>query len=303
METDSNPPSGRKRHFRFFAGMRGGASEEQSTEQEIISMVEEGHEKGELQESEAQMIHNIFAFDEKEARDIMTHRKNIDAVDGALSLEEVLEYVQDKEYSRFPVYMETIDNITGVIHIKDLLRLTIRNVNMDQPVSTIPGVVRKIPFIPETRHIDTLFRNMQAKKTHMAIVIDEYGQTAGLITIEDILEEIVGDILDEYDKEEEQIIPQRDGSFIMSGEADMDEVCKTLEIHDEELEDFDTLNGFLVSKIDKIPAEGENYSISAYGYSFQVMQVLDKMIGSVRVRRLPDKSGEDTEILSGDRNL
>ena len=300
---DINPPSGKKRHFRFFGGKRNGADQEQSTEQEIISMVEEGHEKGELQESEAQMIHNIFAFDEKEARDIMTHRKNIVAVDGELSLEEVLEFVQDKEYSRFPVYMETIDNITGVIHIKDLLRLTIRNVNMDQPVSTIPGVVRKIPFIPETRHIDALFRSMQAKKTHMAVVIDEYGQTAGLITIEDILEEIVGDILDEYDKEEEQIVLQRDGSFIMTGEADMDEVCKTLEIHDEELEDFDTLNGFLVSKIDKIPAEGESYAISAYGYSFQVVQVLDKMIGTVRVRRLPHKSSEDTEILSGDRDL
>ncbi len=300
---DINPPSGKKRHFRFFGGKRNGTDQEQSTEQEIISMVEEGHEKGELQESEAQMIHNIFAFDEKEARDIMTHRKNIVAVDGAFSLEEVLEFVQDKEYSRFPVYMENIDNITGVIHIKDLLRLTIRNVNMDQPVSTIPGVVRKIPFIPETRHIDALFRSMQAKKTHMAVVIDEYGQTAGLITIEDILEEIVGDILDEYDREEEQIVPQRDGSFIMTGEADMDEVCKTLEIHDEELEDFDTLNGFLVSKIDKIPAEGESYAISAYGYSFQVVQVLDKMIGTVRVRRLPDKSSEDTEILSGDRDL
>ena len=301
MDTDSTPSPKKKGLRSFFSGRKNGAEAEQSTEQEIMSMVEEGHEKGELQESEAQMIHNIFAFDEKEARDIMTHRKNMVAVDGSRSLEEVLHVVQDKEYSRFPVFSETIDNITGVIHIKDLLRLMIRNVNMDQPVSSIPGIVRKIPFIPETRHIDALFRSMQTKKTHMAIVIDEYGQTAGLITIEDILEEIVGDILDEYDREEQQIIPQRDGSFVMTGEADMDEVCKALDIHDEELEDFDTLNGFLVSKIDKIPTEGESYAISAYGYSFQVVQVLDKMIGTVRVRRLPEKSGEESEILSGDR--
>ena len=110
-----------------------------------------------------------------------------------------------------------------------------------------------------------------------------------------------GAVLKTDDREEQQIIPQRDGSFVMTGEADMDEVCKALDIHDEELEDFDTLNGFLVSRIDKIPTEGESYAISAYGYSFQVVQVLDKMIGRVRVRRLPEKSGEESEILSGDR--
>lgn len=292
MENDTASHREKRRGFRKF--FNGGRAEdepktEHETEQEIMSMVEKGHEKGVLHESEAFMIHNVFALDDKEAGDIMTHRKNIIAIDGSRTLNEVLQFVRDREYSRYPVFLDSIDNVIGTIHIKDLLRLLISRDGLDRPLSSINGLVREVPFIPETRHIDELFRSMQSQKFHMVIVVDEYGQTAGLVTMEDILEELVGNIMDEYDREDGMIVPQKDGSYIMNGETEMEDVCRTLQIHSEKLEEFDTLNGFLVSKIDKIPSEGEVFSVSAYGYSFQVLQVDGKMIKTVRVRRLPEE--------------
>lgn len=269
---------------------------QESTEQEIMSMVEEGHEKGVLQESEAKMIHNIFAFDDKDARDIMTHRKNVVAVDGKRSLGDVLRFVQNREFSRFPVFADEIDNIIGVIHIRDLLNHVLESTEMGQPILKIRGLVRKIPLIPETRRIDVLFQEMQSRKTHMVIVIDEYGQLAGLVTMEDILEEIVGNIQDEYDREEKKIIPQSDGSYIIAGDTEMDEVCDLLHLKQDELEDFDTLNGFLVSRIDKIPSDGEVFSVQEFGYIFQVLLVKDKMIRSVKVSRQKDDLSEKAEV-------
>ena len=198
-------------------GIDPNASIDDVTEEEIISMVNEGHEQGVLQASEAEMIHNIFEFDDKEAKDIMTHRKNIVAVDGTMSLSQVLEFMLDKNNSRFPVYGEDIDNIIGIIHIKDVMIQSRNERYKNWSVQDIPGLVREAVFIPETRNINELFKNMQSQKIHMVIVVDEYGQTAGLVAMEDILEEIVGNILDEYDEEENMIVEQPGGSFLMNG--------------------------------------------------------------------------------------
>lgn len=293
----SDRQSGKRRgFFRFFEKSRDPEELENTTEEEIMSMVEEGHERGVLQESEAQMIHNVLEFDDKDARDIMTHRKNIAAADGHMTLEELLDFVCDKEFSRFPVYLETIDNITGIIHIRDLLQLVRRDDLLGEEILRIQGLVRRVPFIPETRHIDDLFHTMQSDKNHMVIVIDEYGQTAGLVTMEDILEELVGNIMDEYDREESLIIRQKDGSFLMDGETEIDEVCDALDIEEEELDDFDTLNGFIVSRIDRIPEEGEAYTIREFGWLFEVLVVENKMVRTVRVTRLPkENKDEDRE--------
>ncbi|MCI8298812.1 MAG: HlyC/CorC family transporter [Lachnospiraceae bacterium] len=270
-------------------GVDPNASFDDVTEEEIISMVNEGHEQGVLQASEAEMIHNIFEFDDKEAKDIMTHRKNIVAVDGRMKLREVLEFVLDGTNSRFPVYREDIDHIIGILHMKDVMIESRKEQYLDWRVQAIPGLVREAMFIPETRNINDLFKAMQSQKNHMVIVVDEYGQTAGLVAMEDILEEIVGNIFDEYDKEETVIVSQPDGSYLMSGMAPFDEVCQLLQISLKE-EEFETLNGFLISLIGKIPADHEKFELTYQDFKFQVESVRDKMIHTVRVIRKPEGS-------------
>lgn len=263
------------------------------TEEEIISMVNEGHEQGVLQASEAEMIHNIFEFCDKEAKDIMTHRKNVIAVDGNMKLSEAMEYMLEKNNSRFPVYKEDIDNIVGIVHIKDAMIQSRDKDKLMLPLCLVPNLVREVSFIPETRNINSLFQSMQSQKNHMVIVVDEYGQTAGLVAMEDILEEIVGNILDEYDEEDNMIMEQADGSYLMKGMAPLDEVCEILKIEESELEDYDTLNGYLISLIDKIPGDHEVFEIRDRGYLFHVLSVENKIIQTVRVMKIQQE--EDSE--------
>ncbi len=296
MEDDSSPLNYFEKGLKKLFGKNRRGSGEDLTEQEIMSMVNEGHENGVLQESEAEMINNIFTLDQKEAKDIMTHRKQIMALDGACSLQEVLAEIRDMGYSRYPVYLDDIDNIIGIIHIKDLLNQMQDCVDPKKKLTRIDNLIRPASFIPETRNIDVLFKNMQSQKIHMVIVVDEYGQTSGLVTMEDILEEIVGNIFDEHDAEEEQIVEEADGSYIIDGMTDFDEVCELLEIENEETEDFDTLSGFLISRINKIPMNGETYEISAYGYRFDVLLVEHRVIRTVRVTKEPEE--EENQNLS-----
>ena len=296
MEDDSSPFNTFGKGFKRIFGKGRWTAGEDLTEQEIMSMVNEGHENGVLQESEAEMINNIFTLDQKEAKDIMTHRKQIMALDGTRSLQEVLAEIRDMGYSRYPVYLDDVDNIIGIIHIKDILNQMLDQTNMEQQLTKINDLIRPASFIPETRNIDVLFKNMQSQKIHMVIVVDEYGQTSGLVTMEDILEEIVGNIFDEHDAEEEQIVEEADGSYVIDGMTDFDDVCELLEIHGEELEDFDTLSGFLISRINKIPVNGEHYQVSAYGYRFDVLLVEHRVIRTVRVTKEPLK--EEKQILS-----
>ena len=253
------------------------------TEQEIISIVNEGHETGVLQDSEVEMIQNIFEFTDKEAKDIMTHRKHICALDGTKTLAQVLDLVLAEPYSRFPVYLDGIDNIIGILHIKEVMAFSRSQEYMDWQIKDIEGLFSPGEFIPETRKISDLFQKMQLKKAHMVIVVDEYGQTSGLVAMEDILEEIVGNIFDEHDKEKQLIVKTAEGCFTMHGMAALDEAADALGIEFEE--EFDTLNGFLISKIDKIPSDGETFSIDYGGYRFDVTRVENKMIQTVKVRR------------------
>lgn len=263
------------------------------TEEEIISMVNEGHEQGILLESKAKMIHNIFAFDEKEAKDIMTHRKNMVVLDGELSYTDVVVQMIDANRSRYPVYVGDIDHIIGILHIKDAFAFAQRNEIFRTSIQDIPGLIREVEFIPETMKIDSLFKTMQTAKNHMVVVVDEYGQTTGIVAMEDILEEIVGNIQDEHDEEEELVHKEEDGSYTMDGLTGMDEVLEILPIDVEE-DAFDTLNGLLISLLDKVPNDGETAVIRAYGYEFSIRRVEDKIIREVVIRREePQTEGEE----------
>ena len=268
------------------------------TEEEIISMVKEVHEQGVLLASEAEMIHNIFEFGDKEAKDIMTHRKNLVALDCSLKFSEILPVLMENNYSRFPVYEETIDNVIGVLHIREALCMCQRTELLEKPIREIDGLISEVDFIPETRNINVLFAMMQNAKSHMTIVVDEYGQTSGIVTMEDILEEIVGNIEDEHDEEQQMIVRLPDESFRMDGMAEFEDVLEALGIEEEDVkeDDFETLNGFLISLIDKIPSEDEVFSTTAYGYLFEILSVENKMIRTVKVTKLlEENSAEESD--------
>lgn len=263
------------------------------TEEEIISMVNEGHEQGVLLASEAEMIHNIFEFGDKEAKDIMTNRSNILAIDREMTLSEALDYMLSENKSRFPVYHENIDHIEGILHFRDAVRSHNIPGNLEKPVGEIEGLVREAMFVPETKNIADLFRTMQKTKTQMVIVVDEYGQTLGLIAMEDILEEIVGNIMDEYDEEEKHIRETGNtDEYIIEGVTKLKELEERFGISFEEQE-FETLNGFLISKMDKIPEENEKFSIVVDGYEFKILSVENRMIKAVLVKKLAKEEKED----------
>ena len=234
------------------------------TEEEIISMVKEGHEQGVLLASEAEMIHNIFAFGDKEAKDIMTHRKSIIAIDGNMSYYDVVQLFIETGKSRLPVYIDDVDNIIGVLHIKDAFSFFQKNEVFRTSVKDIKGLIRDVDFITETININSLFTKMQMEKSHMNIVVDEYGQTSGIVAMEDILEEIVGNIEDEHDEEEDTVAVESDGSYIMDGMTELREAIEVLELPVEE-DSFETLNGLLISLLDRVPNEGDCDEIFAYG--------------------------------------
>lgn len=255
--------------------------EENVTEDEIISIVNEGFEQGVLEDNEVEMISNIIELDDKEVRDVMTNRRKVVSISAQLSLSEALKFMLKERYSRFPLYEEDRDNIVGVLHFKDVTQHFIAG--EDKKV-TLKEIARDPYFVPDTQSVDTLFEDMQLKKIHMAIAVDEYGQMAGVVALEDILEEIVGNILDEYDEDERLILKQSNNRYIMRGMAPLDEVEDELGI-DMEREDYDidTLNGFLISFIGHLPADDEKPVIRFGGYRFHVLDAKNNMIRTVRV--------------------
>lgn len=264
------------------------------TEEEIISMVNEGHEQGVLLESEAQMITNIFEFTDKDAKDIMTHRSNIMGIEAQTPLKEAVDFMLNEKNSRYPVYIDNIDHIIGIIHLKDACRVLENGKNEAKPIKSVKNLIREAKFIPETRNIDTLFRSMQSLKTHMVIVIDEYGQTSGLIAMEDILEEIVGNILDEYDEDDSFIQEKGEDCYEIDGLTPLSELGETLSV-DFSQEEFETLNGLLISRLEHVPQEDDLFDIDYKGYNFKVLSVQNKVIQTVLVTKCADQTEEKKE--------
>ncbi|MCD7806363.1 MAG: hemolysin family protein [Lachnospiraceae bacterium] len=261
---------------------------EDDTEKEIIELVNEGHEQGVIEDSEVEMISNIFAYSDKEAQDIMTHRSNMEAFDEETPFLEAVSRLLLGQNSRYPVYQENLDHITGILYLKDAMRYQNIHPEETRPIREIEGLLRKTQFTLMTTNIDDLFKTLQSAKVQMAIVIDEYGQTAGLVTMEDILEEIVGNIQDEYDDEQEFIDSKSEDAWVMEGLTPLEDIEDKLGITFDETE-FDTLNGFLIRQLDHIPQEGEEFEYEYRGYLFRVLSVENMRIQSVLVTR---KAGE-----------
>lgn len=269
------------------------SSNEKVTEEDIMYMVNEGHDQGVLEASEAEMITNIFEFDDKVASDIMTHRKNVVALESTMTLKETVDFiVKEANNSRFPVYEEDIDNIVGVLHMRDVLYFAEQEEYLDRPISQIDGLLRSAHFAPEAKNINALFKEMQSEKIHMEIVIDEYGQTAGIVTMEDILEEIVGNIMDEYDNEEPDIVVKENGSFQLSGMTPLDDVEDALEMEfdEDDKDNFDTLNGFLISRLGHLPEDDEKGQVVFGGYRFSIVKAENKIIQTVAAERWPGRN-------------
>lgn len=264
-------------------------------EQEIIDMVNEGHEQGVIEANEAEMIHKIFEYGDKEAQDIMTNRSNIIAIDMDMSLEDALQFMLEGKNSRYPVYNETIDHIVGILYLKDAMRVYNAGAPKEEAVGKVEGLLRKAEYTPLTRNIDDLFETLQSKKLQMAIVIDEYGQTAGLVTMEDILEEIVGKIQDEYDEDEAFIEEKSNDAYVMEGMTPLQDIEEQLGIEFDDTE-FETLNGFMIGEMDHIPEKDEDFECSYKGYSFKVLSIENMRVQSVLVQKLAEEPVQENEL-------
>ncbi|MDR7544058.1 MAG: hemolysin family protein [Armatimonadota bacterium] len=256
------------------------------TSEEIQTLVRMGEEQGVLEQDEREMIHSIFEFGDTVVREVMVPRVDMVAVEADEPVESLLEIVRTYGHSRIPVYDDTVDHIIGLVHVKDLLagstdgRLT----------GTVRGFVRPAYFVPETKRLDELFREMRRKKVHMAIAVDEYGGTAGLVTIEDLLEEIVGPIQDEYDVEEPPIKVINDRVALVDGAVHLEDVNAALGI---ELPagEVDTVGGFVTSLLGHVPTQGER--VSHDGVEFAVEQVDGHRIVQVRVTKVQQAPAVD----------
>ena len=254
------------------------SDEETVTEEEIKMMVDQGEESGAIEENEKELINNVFEFNDITASEIMTHRTDIFAVDMNTSSDELLEAIikDDCRHSRIPVYDETIDEIKGIIYVKDLLK------HLHKKTFKVKNIMKDAYFVSQNKLINELFEELQKNKKQIAIVLDEYGGTAGLITMEDILEEIVGDIYDEYDEIENQYEKIDDKTFIISGNLPIYDVNKILNSHIPEGE-YDTLSGYLQEELGRIPTEEENPIIETEELTFKIENFEDKRILKVKV--------------------
>lgn len=269
------------------------ADEENVTEEEIRMMVDVGGEKGVIEDSQKEMIDNIFEFDDLDAGDIMTHRTDMTAIEVSRSLEEVAELAIENGYSRIPVYEDDPDSIVGVLYAKDLLKYVGHNIPAEL---TISKVMRKALYVPETQSCGDLFKAMNDSHTQFAVVVDEYGGTAGIVTLEDVLESIVGNIQDEYDDEDEEIVQINETTFTIDGITDLDEVDELVGTKLPE-GDYDTLGGFVISLLGYLPSESDpEPAVAEYeNLRFTVLNFEDRRIGEIKVEILPKEENEDED--------
>lgn len=251
--------------------------EEVVTEEEIKMMIDEGEEKGTIEQEEKEMINNIFEFNDITVSEVMTHRTDIFAIDINANIENILKQLDDYKYSRVPVYNETIDNIEGVLFVKDLLKYF----RTKKPLK-IKNIMREAYFVSENKQINELFKDLQKNKMQMAIVIDEYGGTAGLVTMEDLLEEIVGNIFDEYDDIENEFEKIDDNTFLISGSVSIYELKKILNVDIPEGE-YETLSGYLLELLGRVPEDDETPIIETNNATYKIEEYEDKRILWVKV--------------------
>jgi CBS domain containing-hemolysin-like protein len=228
---------------------------------------------------ERRLLQSIVEFGDTLVREVMTPRPDIVAISEDATLDQLLTLFREQEYSRIPVYKENLDNILGVVFVKDLIRAT----GEETSGGGIHGLLRPATVVPETKRVSELLKEFQRKQVQLAIVVDEYGGTAGLVTIEDLLEEIVGEIRDEYDVETEPVVEERGGSIVFSGKVSFDEVRDRLDVEIEP-EGFETVGGYVLTRVGRVPAPGESFEID--GLAVEVLEAERRRINRVRIRRL-----------------
>ena len=259
-----------------------GNEEETVTEEEIRMMVNVGEEKGTIDKEEREMINNVFEFNDKVVSEIMIPRKEVYALDINLSIAKVLEEITNNNkfrYSRIPVYDETIDEIKGIVYIKDIL-LSTKNKNVK-----IKNLVKEAYYVPETKPVNELFEDLRINRKQIAIVVDEYGGTAGIVTMEDILEEIVGEIYDEYDIVKNSYEKIDENTYNLSGSMSVSDVEKVLDIVIPE-GDYDTISGFLIEELGRIPDEKEKPIVETENVLYKIEKVKDKRIIKIKACKI-----------------
>lgn len=263
--------------------------EDNVTVEEIRTIIEEGHEQGDIEPDEAEMISNVIEFGGKEARDVMNPRQKIVGIEADLEVSEALPIMLQNSYSRYPIYEEDVDNIIGVLHIKEAV-----SAYLADPHQSVREIGSEPYYIHPTQKIRKLFNEMRDNKVHLAIVVDEYGQTEGVVAMEDLLEVIVGDILDEHDEEEIDIMKAAIGEgYIVKGSTDLEELEDLFEIVFPD-EDIDTVNGFMLYELGRLPKEFEKIHIVYQGFSFDAIERDDRMIKKVRIRKLAEPVKEES---------
>ncbi len=280
-------------------GVAPGENDEQVTEEEIRLMVDVGQEKGVIEDSEKAMINNVFEFDDRIAAEVMTHRTEICAVEDTDPLAKVLQLAIDEGYSRLPVYREDIDTVIGVIYVKDLLKYVGRQVPAKD---TAESAMRPPFFAPESISCSELFRELTGRRIQMAVIVDEYGGTAGLVTIEDLLESIVGNMRDEFDDEEEEFIQTGENTYEADGGLSINDLSELLDTELPEGE-YDTLGGLLLARLGRFPEPGEKPCMNISGFRFTIIQVDNLRIAKVLIERLPEPDAEDSEEKGGDDRI
>lgn len=267
---------------------------DQVSEDNIKAMVEEGEESGAIQSNEKEFIENVLEFDNITAKDVMIHRTDMVTLPADAEEEEILDAIRQSGLSRFPVYGEDADDIVGILSTRDYL-LNFR----DPAPKPLEQLLRPAYFVPETVAADVLFRDMQGKKTHLALVVDEYGGTSGLVTLEDLLEELVGNIYDEFDPQEElEIIRLDDNRWRVSGSADLEELAEAMDfpLPDDEERDYDTLGGLVFSQLSVIPEDGSRPVVEALGLRIQVEELCERRVEWALVEKLPPELEEGESV-------
>jgi putative hemolysin len=252
------------------------------TEEEIRMMVNVGGEEGTIHPTEKEMINNIFEFNNKTVEEVMTHRMEVAALPVEAGLKEVVSLINEKKFSRIPVYEDSIDQIVGVLHAKDLIRhLTVE----EERDFDLRKIIRSPYFVPASKRTDLLFKELQQNKTHLAVVIDEYGGTDGVVTMEDLIEEIMGNIFDEYDEIINDIDKIDDNTFVIMGSTDLDTIAAYFEVELPTME-YDTLSGFIIGQLGRIPGPSDRPVVEFAGLMFKVEEVEEKRIAKVKVCRV-----------------
>ncbi len=263
------------------------------TEQELRASAEVASSEGEIEEGEKELIHSIFEFGDTITREVMVPRPDIVAIEATESLREVQAIVLTHGYSRIPVFREDLDEAVGIIYAKDVLK-ALHQGKVDTPLEEI---ARQVHFVPESKKVAELLREMQKEKFHIALVTDEYGSVSGLVTLEDLLEELVGEITDEYDLEEAEVAEVSEGVYRVSGKVSIDDLNELLdaELPDEE---WDTVAGLVLNLFGKIPENGEH--VGFQGLKFTAEHVQGRRVAQVLIERVPGMNGEDGEALPGE---